>query len=122
MSPPRRVAGRPHRPTREPGRPEPEATTTPAAEPETVPDKEPRDDQENAHSRLVSADDDTHPLLYTPDQAARLLQVRPSWLRRRAAARAIPCRLLGKHLRFAHQDLLDIAAAALRPPPSTPDT
>jgi hypothetical protein len=45
-----------------------------------------------------------------------MLQVRPSWLRRRAAARMIPCRFLGKHLRFAKQDIEEIATAGRRPP------
>jgi hypothetical protein len=49
-------------------------------------------------------------LLYTAEQAAVLLQVRPSWLRRKAAARAVPCRFLGKHLRFSRTDLETIAA------------
>lgn len=49
------------------------------------------------------------PLLYTAEQAAALLQVRPSWLRRKAAARAVPCRFLGKHLRFSHADIETIA-------------
>ncbi|WP_081902270.1 helix-turn-helix domain-containing protein [Lentzea aerocolonigenes] len=49
------------------------------------------------------------PLLFTVDQAAQLLQVRASWLRRRATARAIPCRFLGKHLRFAREDIDQIA-------------
>jgi hypothetical protein len=49
------------------------------------------------------------PLLYTAEQAAVLLQVRPSWLRRKAAARAVPCRLLGKHLRFSRTDIETIA-------------
>jgi excisionase family DNA binding protein len=55
------------------------------------------------------------PVLYTPEQAAQLLQVRPSWLRRRAAARAIPCRFLGKHLRFSRADIDAIAHAAAQP-------
>jgi hypothetical protein len=42
----------------------------------------------------------TEPLLYTAEQAAELLQVRPSWLRRKAAARAVPCRFVGKTLAF----------------------
>ncbi|MBW4717338.1 helix-turn-helix domain-containing protein [Saccharothrix obliqua] len=54
--------------------------------------------------------------MYTPEQAAALLQVRPSWLRRRAAARAVPCRFLGKHLRFTRQDIDDIAAASKHTP------
>jgi hypothetical protein len=41
-----------------------------------------------------------------------LLQVRASWLRRKAAARAIPCRFVGKHLRFSHTDITAIAAIA----------
>lgn len=44
-----------------------------------------------------------------------MLQVRPSWLRRRAAARTVPCRFLGKHLRFARQDIEDIAQASRQP-------
>ncbi|WP_425471342.1 helix-turn-helix domain-containing protein [Saccharothrix texasensis] len=54
--------------------------------------------------------------MYTPEQAATMLQVRPSWLRRRAAARAVPCRFLGKHLRFAKQDIEDIAATSRQSP------
>ncbi|MFC3891286.1 helix-turn-helix domain-containing protein [Lentzea rhizosphaerae] len=48
-------------------------------------------------------------LLFTADQAAQLLQVRASWLRRRATARAIPCRFLGKYLRFSRDDIDQIA-------------
>src|SRR5687768_652395 len=44
---------------------------------------------------------DAAPLLFTPSQAAQLLQVRESWLRRRAARRLVPCTFLGKHLRFS---------------------
>ncbi|MFB9305791.1 helix-turn-helix domain-containing protein [Kibdelosporangium philippinense] len=58
--------------------------------------------------------DSDEPLVYTADQAAALLQVPASWLRRKAAARAIPCRYIGKHLRFTRTDLLtitDISAA-----------
>ncbi|WP_371927740.1 helix-turn-helix domain-containing protein [Lentzea sp. HUAS12] len=51
-------------------------------------------------------------LLFTPEQAAPLLQVRPSWLRRRAAARAVPCHYLGKHLRFTREDLEEIVATS----------
>lgn len=49
------------------------------------------------------------PLLYTAEQAAALLQMRPSWLRRKAAARAVPCRFVGKHLRFSRADIETIA-------------
>lgn len=61
-----------------------------------------------------SAGETILPLL-TPAEAARLLAVRESWLRRRAAARAVPCTFLGKHLRFSRSDVLDIATAAAQP-------
>jgi hypothetical protein len=53
--------------------------------------------------------------LYTPAAAAQLLAVRESWLRRRAAARAVPCTYLGKHLRFSRADLEAIVQAAAQP-------
>jgi excisionase family DNA binding protein len=61
-----------------------------------------------------SAPDDEQ-LLYTPAEAAQLLQVRESWLRKKGAARAVPCTFLGKHLRFSRADLAAIVAAAARP-------
>jgi excisionase family DNA binding protein len=54
-------------------------------------------------------------LLYTADEAAALLQIRPSWLRKQAAARQIPCTFLGRHLRFSPADLAAIIAAHTRP-------
>ena len=54
-------------------------------------------------------------LLYTPAEAAQLLKIRESWLRRKAAARQVPCTFLGKHLRFSTADLTAIVAAAARP-------
>jgi excisionase family DNA binding protein len=53
--------------------------------------------------------------LYTPTEAARLLAVPESWLRRRVTARQAPHTVLGKHLRFSHADLVAIATAAARP-------
>jgi len=50
-------------------------------------------------------------LLYTAEQAAALLQVSPAWLRRKAAARLVPCTFVGKHLRFTAGDLEAIIAA-----------
>jgi excisionase family DNA binding protein len=55
-------------------------------------------------------------LLYTPREAADLLRVRESWLRRKAAARQIPCTFLGKHLRFSADDLASIIAQAAQAP------
>lgn len=43
--------------------------------------------------------------LYTPKQAAEMLAVKESWLRRKAGTRSIPCTFLGKHLRFSERDL-----------------
>ncbi len=54
-------------------------------------------------------------LLYTPAEAARLLQVRESWLRKKAAAGAIPRTMLGKHLRFSPANLTAIVAAFTQP-------
>jgi excisionase family DNA binding protein len=54
-------------------------------------------------------------MLFTPTQAAELLQVPESWLRRRAARRLVPCTFLGKHLRFSRANLDQILADAARP-------
>lgn len=58
--------------------------------------------------------------LYTPAEAAQLLSVRESWLRRRATARAVPCTFVGKHLRFSHADVVAIAQAGARRPGPPP--
>jgi excisionase family DNA binding protein len=54
--------------------------------------------------------------LYTPAEAADVLRVRESWLRTKAAARAIPCTFIGKHLRFSESDILRIKQAGSREP------
>ncbi|MEU5675297.1 helix-turn-helix domain-containing protein, partial [Micromonospora sp. NPDC047753] len=51
----------------------------------------------------------------TPAEAAVLLRVPESWLRRRAGRRQIPRTFLGKHLRFSADDLTAIIAAASQP-------
>ncbi|MBO2450752.1 helix-turn-helix domain-containing protein [Actinomadura barringtoniae] len=56
------------------------------------------------------------PRVHTPAEAARLLRVRESWLRKKAAARAIPCTFLGKHLRFSDDDLALLIREGRRPP------
>jgi excisionase family DNA binding protein len=60
--------------------------------------------------------------LFTPTQAAELLQVPESWLRRRAARRLVPCTFLGKHLRFSRANLDQILADAARPATTNPRT
>jgi excisionase family DNA binding protein len=62
-------------------------------------------------SAMTPIDHRDEPLLFTPEQAARLLGVKPSWLRCKAAARAIPCTFVGKHLRFSRADLEAIITA-----------
>src|SRR5688500_17894944 len=54
-------------------------------------------------------------LLHTPAQAARVLSVRESWLRRMAGRGDIPCTFLGKHLRFSDADLRSIVHRGSRP-------
>lgn len=72
-----------------------------------------RERQSSSHKREP-------PDLYTPEQAAELLQVRPSWLRRKAAARQVPCTFIGKHLRFSQENLNAIIAAGSTTPPARP--
>jgi excisionase family DNA binding protein len=60
------------------------------------------------------------PLLYTPAQAAELLAVKESWLRRKAGRRVIPCTFLGKHLRFSARDLAAIIEGDDQPPHPRP--
>ncbi len=55
------------------------------------------------------------PVLYTPAEAAELLKVRESWLRKKAAGRQVPCTFLGKQLRFSTADLAGIITAAVQP-------
>ncbi|WP_218830867.1 helix-turn-helix domain-containing protein [Streptomyces sp. NBS 14/10] len=61
----------------------------------------------------------THRLLHTPEQAAALLQVPASWLRKKAAARSIPCTRVGRHLRFSTEDLNTIIRSGSRHPDHT---
>lgn len=49
-------------------------------------------------------------------EAAELLKVRESWLRKKAAARVIPCTFLGKHLRFSDEDITEIVRSGTRKP------
>jgi excisionase family DNA binding protein len=56
------------------------------------------------------------PRLYTPAEAAQILKVRESWLRNKAAARAISCTFLGKHLRFSEDDIAEIVHSGTRQP------
>ncbi|KNE83838.1 hypothetical protein ADZ36_02530 [Streptomyces fradiae] len=54
-------------------------------------------------------------LLHTPEQAAELLQVPASWLRKKAAAGLIPCTRVGRHLRFSTADVETVIRNGARP-------
>jgi excisionase family DNA binding protein len=60
--------------------------------------------------------------LHTPAEAAELLKVPESWLRKKAAARVIPCTFLGKHLRFSDDDISSIVQAGAKRPSAAADT
>ncbi|MGJ3224833.1 helix-turn-helix domain-containing protein [Micromonospora aurantiaca (nom. illeg.)] len=59
--------------------------------------------------------DEQEPRLYTPAEAAALLRIPESWLRRHAGRRQIPCTFLGKHLRFSAADLAALIATSAEP-------
>ncbi|WDZ92863.1 helix-turn-helix domain-containing protein [Nocardiopsis sp. HUAS JQ3] len=61
---------------------------------------------------------DTLPEVFTPEEAAALLKVPESWLRKRASARQVPCTFIGKHLRFSSNDLEQIIRSGHRAPVS----
>ncbi|MBK0870235.1 helix-turn-helix domain-containing protein [Saccharopolyspora sp. HNM0986] len=73
-------------------------------------DKSTPTESENGSATATSAQ------LYTPKQAAEMLTVKESWLRRKAGTRSIPCTFLGKHLRFSERDLHAIIAHGARTP------
>jgi excisionase family DNA binding protein len=60
------------------------------------------------------------PRLHTPAEAAELLKVPESWLRKKVAARLIPCTFLGKHLRFSDDDLTEIVQSGAKQAVSQP--
>jgi excisionase family DNA binding protein len=59
------------------------------------------------------------PRVHTPSEAALLLKVPESWLRRQAGQRKLPCTFLGRHLRFSDADLQAIITAGARPARTT---
>jgi excisionase family DNA binding protein len=65
---------------------------------------------------MTRPDTSNHRLLYTPAEAATLLAVRESWLRRKAGRQEIPRTFVGKHLRFSNADLRSIAESGARAP------
>jgi excisionase family DNA binding protein len=63
----------------------------------------PPDHRDNAPDEL--------PQLHTPREAAEILTVKESWLRRKASQQLIPCTFVGRHLRFSTANLRQIADA-----------
>lgn len=51
-------------------------------------------------------------LLFTTQEAASKLGMKPSWLYERTRRNAVPCRRLGKYVRFSDADLLAIMDSA----------
>ena len=49
--------------------------------------------------------------LFTIEEAAEALRIPISWLYERTRRNAIPCRRLGKYVRFTHHDLMEIISA-----------
>lgn len=62
------------------------------------------------------------PSLLTVDEAAELLSVPASWLRKRVAERKVPCTRLGRHVRFTREQLQDVITASSQPVASAPLT
>jgi excisionase family DNA binding protein len=60
----------------------------------------------------VAMGTDLQKLLYDVTEAAQRLGVKPSWLYERTRRNALPCRRLGKYVRFSEADLLDIMESA----------
>ncbi len=55
--------------------------------------------------------------LYTIDDAARMLHLKPTWLYERTRKNAIPHHRFGKYIRFTETDLDDIITMASQPDP-----
>lgn len=58
----------------------------------------------------------TAPVLYTTAEAAAILRVSESYLKKAAGARIVPCRRMGRLVRFSDDDLAQIVAAAAERP------
>ena len=55
-------------------------------------------------------------VVYTADEAAKILRVKKSWLERQAAVRKIPFSMLGGCYRFTDGDLADILRITRKSP------
>lgn len=57
--------------------------------------------------------------LFTIPEAANILKVPEGWLRKKVSARVVVCTRLGKHVRFTHDQLLELIAANESPVEAT---
>jgi excisionase family DNA binding protein len=62
------------------------------------------------------------PVLLTLEEAAEILSVPVSWLRKRVANHALPCTRLGRHIRFTREQVAGIVEAAAEPAVAMPLT
>ncbi|WP_231640572.1 helix-turn-helix domain-containing protein [Nocardiopsis sp. NRRL B-16309] len=96
-----------------------ERTEPPNRRGKRVSEQQRRDYAANSGGRRDKAEG-ALPEVFTPGEAAALLKVPESWLRKRASARQVPCTFIGKHLRFSSADLEQIIRAGHRAPVSGP--
>ena len=61
-------------------------------------------------------------VLLTVEEAAELLSVPVSWLKKRVATHAVPCTRLGRHIRFTRAQVTGIVEAAAEPVAAIPLT
>jgi hypothetical protein len=62
----------------------------------------------NDRNAAVTGSAATFQLLYTADEAALMLRVKPRWLKRQAAARKVPFTMLAGSYRFSARHLEEI--------------
>jgi excisionase family DNA binding protein len=59
--------------------------------------------------------------LFTIQEAAEALRIPISWLYERTRRNAIPCRRIGKYVRFSQQDLNEIISSSDQPKKAATD-
>jgi excisionase family DNA binding protein len=66
---------------------------------------------------MATTSPDSPARLFTIQEAAEVLRIPISWLYERTRRNAIPCRRLGKYVRFSEEDLAKIMSAQATNPP-----
>jgi hypothetical protein len=70
---------------------------------------------ENTSRDAPAAEQTVDQLLYTPEEAATIVQLTPYWLKFKARQGLIPHRRVGRAFRFAMEDLEEIKEMSARP-------